>query len=478
MAPTAGPVSTISPRPAAPLTPLTPRTTSPAPADTPVTTPPAASPAPHAADKAPEAAANAASAEGSTEQDPMLVRRDVVNAAMEVGAYEFSLRGELHANVRAKGQGIRHFLDRLLIDHIRSINPAVLRERRAFIPFTEASVCSSAMEQLPAHACILLQPAQQRQPADPVLLIRLKELRDAGHEIWADDCVGSTWFTSAAEHIDGATIRVAMRMPLEISEAVDKLKQDYPHLQRGAWDVATMDEFETLRDLGCTQFAGGFVTHRGNWAGNALSPQVMCVATLVNQVREDADMREIAAILRQDMAMSYKLLRYANSAARGLNHSLTSIEQALLVMGQAQLDRWLTLLLLGGGLGGNGAVLEAALVRARFMELLGKHYRQGELCEKLFVLGLFSMLDIALKVPLEDAIRPLNLPAPMRDALLEHEGVLGSFLALAEGTQEGDADGVLRHTIALGFTTRKVNARLIEALTWVAAPEVAQPADA
>ncbi|GAA5162662.1 EAL domain-containing protein [Viridibacterium curvum] len=404
----------------------------------------------------------------------MLVRRDVVNAAMEVGAYEFSLRGELHANVRARGQGVRAFLDRLLIDHIRSVNAAVLRERRVFIPFTEDSVRSSAMALLPAHACILLQPAQPRQPADPTLLIRLKELRDAGHEIWADDCVGSSWFSSAAEQLDGATVRVAMRMPLEISEAMDQLKQDYPHLHRGAWDVATMDEFETLRGLGCTQFSGGFVTWRGNWSGNALSPQVMCVATLVNQVREDADMRQIASVLRQDMAMSYKLLRYANSAARGLNHSLTSIEQALLVMGQAQLDRWLTLLLLGGGLGGNGAVLEAALVRARFMEILGRHYRQGELCEKLFVLGLFSMLDIALKVPLEDAIRPLNLPAPMRDALLDHSGVLGSFLALAEGSQEGDTDRVLRHAVALGLTVRKVNARLIEALTWVTAPEVTQ----
>lgn len=454
----APPRQPAAPQPAAPVHAATPPVIAPELPATPTQTPLVA--APRAAEP--------------TEQDPILVRREVVDTAMEVGAYEFSLRGELHANVRASGQGVRSFLDRLLIDHVRSVNPAVLRERRVFLPFTEESLHGSIVDQLPAHCSILLAPGNTRQAADASLLARLASLREGDVEIWADDCVGTPWFASVAGLLYGATLRIAMRMPLEISEAIDTLKRDHPRLRYGAWDVATMDEFETMRALGCSQFSGGFVTHRGNWAGNTLSPQVLSVATLVNQVREDADMRQIAAVLRQDLALSYKLLRYANSAARGLNHSLTSIEQALLVMGQSQLDRWLTLLLISGGLGGSGAVLEAALVRARFMELLGQSYRQGELCEKLFVLGLFSMLDIALKVPLEDAIRPLNLPDPMRRALLEHEGVLGSFLALAEGTQEGEVDRVLKHTIALGFTTRKVNARLIEALTWVTAPEFTQ----
>ncbi|MDB5888602.1 MAG: hypothetical protein JWM03_1474, partial [Rhodocyclales bacterium] len=184
-------------------------------------------------------------------------------------------------------------------------------------------------------------------------------------------------------------------------------------------------------------------------------------------------MQQIAAILRQDMAMSYRLMRYVNAAARGLNHQVSSIEQALLIMGQAQLDRWLTLMMLGGGLGGNGAVLEAALVRARFMELLGQGYRGEDTGDRLFVLGLFSMLDIALKVPLEEAIRPLNLPTQMREALLEQKGTLGNFLALAEASQNGETQRVMQHAVALGLTVRKVNARHIEALTWVNAPEVA-----
>jgi len=416
----------------------------------------------------------AQSTTSSDEPEPVLLRREIVGEGLEVSAYEFSLRGELHENVRSQGRSVRNFLDRMLIDHVNSVSDAVLSERRIFIPLAESGLRGGAIDSLPARSSILLSADIAGRAADAQTLARLAALREAGVQIWADDCGGTPWMASVADALDGVAMRIALRMPMEISDTMELLKRDYPDLPLAAWDVNTMEEFETMRRLACHSYAGGFITHRGNWTGNTLSPEVMCVANLVNQVREDADMRQIAAILRQDMAMSYRLMRYVNAASRGLNHQLSSIEQALMVMGQSQLDRWLTLMLLGGSLGGNGAILEAALVRARFMELLGQGYRgANEIGDRLFVLGLFSMLDVALKVPLEDAVRPLNLPAPMRDALLEHKGALGTFLALAEASQNGDSQLVMQHAVALGLTVRKVNARHIEALTWVNAPEVA-----
>jgi len=446
--------------------------TAPAPSSTsPQETPAAGGPAP-TPQAPPVTPGNSASLH--PDNDPVLLRRDITNDRLEVVAYEFSLRGELHENVRATGRGVRSFLDQMLISHVTSLDPAVLRERAVFLPLAESTVRNGVLDRLPARARILLAPDHAGKEADPVLLARLAALKEAGIEVWADDCSGSRWMASAASVIQGAMLRVAWRMPMEIADGIAQLREQYPGLPIAAWDVHTMEEFDAMARLQCVQFSGGFATHRGNWSGQTLSPQVMCVATLINRVREDADMREIAVILRQDMAMSYRLMRYVNTAARGLNHQLSSIEQALLVMGQAQLDRWLTLMLLGGSLGGNGAILEAALVRARFMELLGQGYRGGEMIERLFVLGLFSMLDIALKVPLAEAIRPLNLPAPMSDALLEHKGVLGSFLSLAEACQQGDADTLLRQAVTLGLTVRKVNAKQLEAITWVNAPDVPQ----
>ena len=195
----------------------------------------------------------------------------------------------------------------------------------------------------------------------------------------------------------------------------------------------------------------------------------MNIAMLINQVRADCDMREMAKVLKQDMAMSYRLLRYVNAAALGLNHTISSIEQGLMVLGQSQLDRWLTLLLLGGsGAGGGSALMEMALTRARFLELLGRTRVSEDQCERLFVLGLFSMLDIALQVPLPEAIRPLRLPDEMSMALLEHKGPLGSYLALAEACERGRVEQVCKLCDALKLTPGILNLRQLEALEWVA----------
>jgi c-di-GMP phosphodiesterase len=250
-------------------------------------------------------------------------------------------------------------------------------------------------------------------------------------------------------------VRLALRLPGEIEESFKRLRRTYPQLSRAAWDISTQDEFEFARQFDCIRFQGGFVTRRNDWHGRVLAPQVLAVATLINELRQGADMRELAKVLKQDIAMSYRLLRYVNTAARGLNHQLSSIEQALLVLGQEQLDRWLTLLMLGGSLGGNTALMETALVRARFLELLGEgRFAPGQ-CERLFVLGLFSMLDIALRVPMEEALKPLHLPEAATQALLKREGPFGPYLSLVEAVERCDAERMLKHAVAIGLTTRK-----------------------
>jgi EAL and modified HD-GYP domain-containing signal transduction protein len=192
------------------------------------------------------------------------------------------------------------------------------------------------------------------------------------------------------------------------------------------------------------------------------------VASLINQIREETNLRAMAQVLKQDMAMSYRLLRYVNAAAQGLNQHISSIEQGLLILGQDQLDRWLTLLLLAGGGLGDTALTEVALTRARFLELVGTYRLPPDQCEKLFVLGLFSMLDVALKVSLEAAIKPLRLSEVMNAALLTREGPYGMYLLLADACERGIASEIMKYALMLGLTSSKVSARQIEAINWVA----------
>lgn len=403
----------------------------------------------------------------------LLVRRDVLDSKMEVIGYEFALRAEARDKLRTESVQIRDFLDQVLIDRLSQLDHKLFGERRCFLQMWESSLLRLDPQRLPPRSTVLLVPTQTHKPAQPATLVRMAKLRALGTEVWLDDCAGTPWFASAAEQASGSVLRLALRFPAELADTLKAQRRDYPGLPRAAWDIGTQEEFEFARRHGCNRFQGGFVTRRNDWSGAQLSPQVLAVAALINELRQGADMREIAKVLKQDMAMSYRLLRFVNTAARGLNHQLSSIEQALMMMGQEQLDRWLTLLMLGGSLGGNSALMEAALVRARFLELLGEGRLPEAQCERLFVLGLFSMLDVALRVPLEEALRPLNLPEVMSMALLRQKGPFGAYLALVEAVERGQVERVLKFSVSVGLSTRKVNARHLEALAWVNAPESA-----
>ena len=144
-----------------------------------------------------------------------------------------------------------------------------------------------------------------------------------------------------------------------------------------------------------------------------------------------------------------------------------------MVLGQQPLQRWVSMMLLGSTHSTPGAVvvMEEALTRARFLELIGALRGERDPAAQLFVLGLFSLLDVALKVPLEEAIRPLKLSEAMQDALLHQRGPMAPYLELALAFERGDAERVESFASVLGVAVGELNRLQFEALDWVQAAE-------
>lgn len=404
----------------------------------------------------------------SASPEPVLVHREVLDEKQTVSGVEFFVRGELRDKIPMQRSSMRRFLDSMLIDQLANLRRAPFSHRQAWVQLSETSLMRLGTGKLPARACVLLVAEDVQRPAHRDAHEAIAIMQDAGHEVWLDDCLGTPWFNSLAELANGATLRLALRTPFEVRDLLKAAREAHTGLKLGAWDVSTEDDYELVRTLHCRRFSGSFVTRREDWSGRLLSPQMLNVASLINQIHEETNLREVAKVLKQDMAMSYRLLRYVNTAAQGLNARVSGIEQALMILGQEQLDRWLTLLLLSGGSMGDTALTEIALTRARFLELAAAGRLSQEQCDKLFVLGLFSMLDVALKVPLEAAIRPLRLAEPMNAALLHREGLFGAYLSLADACERGVASEIARFAVMLGLTSNKVSARQIEAINWVA----------
>jgi EAL and modified HD-GYP domain-containing signal transduction protein len=187
----------------------------------------------------------------------------------------------------------------------------------------------------------------------------------------------------------------------------------------------------------------------------------------MDMVRKNADVRNLEAVLKRDAGLSYKLLRYINSAGFGLGAEIQSLRHAVTMLGYSPLYRWLSVLLASATSAGYSPILmHTAVVRGRFAELLGKGFIPKADIENLFVAGMFSLLDRLLGVPMEEIMEKIQLSEPVVQALLSREGMYGPFLALAEACEAGNNDKIGELADSLFISPLQVNESHLAALAW------------
>lgn len=198
----------------------------------------------------------------------------------------------------------------------------------------------------------------------------------------------------------------------------------------------------------------------------AFAPNQSTILQLMDMVRQQAGVRSLEAILKRDAVLSFKLLRYINSVGFGLGSEIHSVQHAVTLLGYSTLYKWLALLLATTATGRcSAALLEAAVIRGRFAELLGEGLLPKNELENLFVTGMFSVLDKLLGMPILKILEHVHLPDSVAQALLTGDGIYGPFLALvcACETREGDAQALAD---SLFLSTSQVNRAHVAALAW------------
>jgi EAL and modified HD-GYP domain-containing signal transduction protein len=155
--------------------------------------------------------------------------------------------------------------------------------------------------------------------------------------------------------------------------------------------------------------------------------------------------------VRADVALGYRLLRYANSPAVGLRTPVETVEQAIAVLGRRELTRWLQVMLLTAAAmrPAQQALQQHTLMRARLLERLAERRGEAE-PGAFFTLGLLSTLDTLMGVPLPTALAPLRLREEAQQALLEHRGPWQPQLALLEALEDPDESRAWAAAQALG----------------------------
>ncbi|GAB3264929.1 EAL and HDOD domain-containing protein [Chitinimonas naiadis] len=303
--------------------------------------------------------------------------------------------------------------------------------------------------------------------ATPELLARAKELRAQGFGIALDDFTYTPQTAPFLEFANYVKLDI-QQLGLDNVKTLSKELRKFPVLQV-AEKVETKDEFKFCLDVGMDCFQGYYFAHPETLSAKVINPAYANILSLLNMLRNNAEISEIENALKRDVALSFKLLRYINSAGFGLSCEIHSFRHAVTILGYQKLYRWLTLLLVtaSSDAGTSPALMKTAVTRGRLVELLGSHMLDGTDRDNLFIVGVFSLLDVMLDMPMDKILETLLLPDAVSEALLERGGIYGPFLELAEACEDPDMAEVPRLCENLALTPEMLNRAHVSSLAWV-----------
>lgn len=223
-----------------------------------------------------------------------------------------------------------------------------------------------------------------------------------------------------------------------------------------ATGVQTMDDFEFCSRLGFQLLQGRFLYHPNPTVeGKIDSSRVTVLRALAVTADENSDFVQIDHIISQDIGITYKLLRLVNSVYYGTNETIKSLQQAISMIGRDQLRGWITLILMSTVDDKPTELTGTAVIRAKMCELLARAMGR-ENVEEFFLIGLLSIVDALMNLPMEDVINKLSLNTEQVDGLLHQKGVLGQVLEIVRKYENGEwnalgANGLDPETICRAY---------------------------
>ena len=240
-----------------------------------------------------------------------------------------------------------------------------------------------------------------------------------------------------------------------------------------AVNVADAATFHACLDAGVVAAASWFFKRPGTAPAKRINPGQAQIVRLLNLVRANADVKDIEAALKQDVTLSYKLMRYINSAGFGLSCEVRSFRHAVTILGYDKLNKWLSLLLATASKDPMAqAQMHTALCRARLMEIIGHGLVAKSEYDNLFITGAFSMLEALLGVGMDKVLETMSLPESICDALLGHGGVYGPFLELAIACEGEDGEAIASQAGMLGLSAAQFNQAQMQALAFADTMEI------
>ncbi|MCT6700858.1 EAL and HDOD domain-containing protein [Rheinheimera sp. 4Y26] len=339
-----------------------------------------------------------------------------------------------------------------------------LGDKLGFINFTLDTLLKKFPSMLPKEQ-VVVEILETVQPGKR-LLAEVQHLKEQGYVIALDDYIHQPVWRHFYPHID--IIKIDFRSTsAEIIQEVLQATAAFPNIKLLAEKVETNEEFQSALKMGFSYFQGYFFSKPEMLQSKALSPAQMTLAELLYETsKSEMDLSKITSIFERDVNLSYKLLRYSNSAIFKRRSEIETIKQALVVLGQYELKKFLSVLFTAQVSSEKPAeLMRLAMTRAKFAEGIAQLHRKTDVA-KAFLTGMMSLMDAILDEPMTSVMSKLPLSKDIKDALVDNQGLLAEYLSLVKCYEQAhwqDANSAIAN---LGLDAKTLPDAYHEAVQW------------
>ena len=395
-----------------------------------------------------------------------LARQAIFDRGQNVYGYELLFRSS--GNNSYDGSEASVATSQVIANTLFSIGmDDLLGGKRAFINFGRSLLVGDWTTMLPNQS-VVIEVLETVEP-DSEVMEACRNLRAAGYLVALDDFVGDPHFAALTEVAD------ILKIDIRISSRAEQQEMIAKYGSRGvkmlAEKVETHEEFEWSREAGYDYFQGYFFAKPVIVKGQQVPGFKTNHLKLLEQLqRHDLDFKRLEKLILNDVSFSYRVIRYVNSGAFVHSRGVNSIRQALVILGERETRKWISLATLPALASDKpNEIVVHAMVRARFCELLAGRVRPAVSAADAALTGMFSLLDAMIDRPLAQIVTEMHLSAPINEALLGNAkpgNPFGLILRLVQRYEAADWDAVAELARELRLEGAVVATSYLEALHW------------
>ncbi|NTS77839.1 HDOD domain-containing protein [Catenovulum sp. SM1970] len=324
----------------------------------------------------------------------------------------------------------------------------------AFINFSDDLLKKNFPSLLPKEQ-IVVEILETAKPTKS-LLAAVESLKDEGYTFALDDYVHNPVWLHFFPFVDIIKVDYMESTEAQILE-IKKYAKKYD-IKLLAEKVETYEDFNSAYELGFDYFQGYFFSAPEVMQSKALAPTQMGLAELLYESsKAEMDLDSLIEVFQRDVTLSFKLLRYANSATFRRRSEISTIRQALVVLGQEELKRFLALLFTAQVNSSKPVeLIRLSMCRANFCDELAKHHRKLPDPSMGFLTGMLSLMDAILDESMESVMEKLPLSKDIKSALVDGEGLLADYIALIKHYEKAQWDEAKAITEKLNVEPSKI----------------------